>query len=37
MQVISVTVEGGEHICTYHDLHKRSQLMALALKKLGVK
>eukprot|EP00891_Asterochloris_glomerata_P006068 jgi/Astpho2/6068/fgenesh1_pg.00084_%23_57_t len=37
MAVISVTVEGGEHICTYHDLHKRSQLMALALKKLGVK
>ena len=37
VQIISVTVEGGEHICTYHDMHRRSQLMALALQKLGVK
>ena len=37
MQVISVTVEGGDHICTYSDIHRRSQLMALALKKLGIR
>ena len=37
MQVISVTVEGGDHACTYYDIHRRSQLMALALKNLGIR
>ena len=37
LQIVSVTVEGGDHICTYHDIHRRSQLMALALRELGIR
>ena len=36
-EVISCTVEGGVHQYTYADMHKRSQLCALALHKLGVR
>ena len=35
-EVITCTVEGPVHRYTYADMHRRSQLCALAMKKLGV-
>lgn len=36
-EVITCTVEGPVHRCTYADMHRRSQLCALAMKRLGVR
>ena len=32
-----MTVEGAVETCTYHELHRRAQLGALALRRLGVR
>ena len=36
-EVITCTAEGPIHRYTYADMHKRSQLCALALQRLGVR
>ena len=35
-EVITCTVEGPVHRYTYAEMHRRSQLCALAMKRLGV-
>lgn len=36
-EVITRTVEGCLHRCTYADMHRRAQLCSLALAELGVR